>query len=182
MSRYDSIGYCIVLGIIAWSSERHAFHDSRESRLETTQVTKAHTTATTASTMNIPAANLLGAKGTQRLLRETFTYDKAHAELSRLRLKAKWGKSFRIGYRIVTQPIGEARMVCVDCNKELSGSNPCSTFKTSFNCGSQQPLSQQPRGDSTDSAAGAVLSKSAAGDGRGPAGGQPKLGQIVPGW
>jgi hypothetical protein len=70
-------------------------------------------------------------------------------------------------------------MVCVDCNKELLGSNPCSTFKT-HNCGNQQPLSQQSRGDSTDSVAGAVLSSSAAGDGRGPAGGQPKLGQIVP--
>jgi hypothetical protein len=129
--------------------------------------------------MNIPAVNVLGAKGTQRILRETFTYDKAHVELSRLRMKAKWGKSFRIGYRTVTQPIGEACMICVACNKELSGSNTCSSFKI-HNCGNQQPLLQQPRGDSTDSVAGAVQSSSAAGDGRGPAGGQPKLGQIVP--
>jgi hypothetical protein len=71
-------------------------------------------------------------------------------------------------------------MACVDCNKVLSGSNPCSSFKA-HNCGNQQPLSKQPRGDSTDSIARAVLSSSAAADDRGPAGGQPKPGQIVPG-
>jgi hypothetical protein len=52
----------------------------------------------------------------------------ADAEVTRLWQKAKWPKEFTISYRTVTQPTGEACMVYVDCNNELSGSIPGPNF------------------------------------------------------
>jgi hypothetical protein len=44
------------------------------------------------------------------------------------------GKTYWIAYRLVTTPVGEACMVCTQCGKELSASNPASTFAQHENC------------------------------------------------
>jgi hypothetical protein len=62
----------------------------------------------------------------------------------------KWGKTFRIAYRLVTTPVGEACMVCSHCGKELSASNPASTFAQHQNCTNGEE--QQQSEDLADSA------------------------------
>jgi hypothetical protein len=84
--------------------------------------------------MEDPKSIPLGARGLQRVNKKEQTLIKAHETLVGLSKTAKWGKTFRIAYRLVTTPVGEACMVCTQCGKELSASNPASTFAQHQNC------------------------------------------------
>jgi hypothetical protein len=102
------------------------------------------------SAMEVPESNPLAARGLQRVNKKEHMIERAHETLVGLSKTAKWGKVFRIAYRLVTTPVGEACMVCTQCGKELSASNSGLTFAQHQNCRNGEE--QQHSVDLADSA------------------------------
>jgi hypothetical protein len=100
--------------------------------------------------MEVPESTLLAACGLQRVNKKEYTFERAHQTLVGLSKTAKWGTIFRIAYRLVTTPVGKAYMVCTQCGKELSASNPASTFALHQTCTNGEE--QQQSVDFADSA------------------------------
>jgi hypothetical protein len=58
--------------------------------------------------MEVPESIPLAAHGLHRVNKKEQTLKRAHETLMGLSKTAKWGNTFRIAYRLVTTPVGEA--------------------------------------------------------------------------
>jgi hypothetical protein len=84
--------------------------------------------------MEVSKSSPLAALSLQRVNKKEHTFRRAHETLVRLSKTAKWAKTFRIAYRLVTTWAGEACTVCTQLGKELPASIPASTFAQHQNC------------------------------------------------